>query len=84
MQNILEFDVGKYGIDILRNMKWIEERTFEGWGCSKCIWVFHPFGLPIGESLDQMKRNFQIQLAEAFASHDCVERGRAKAATLSS
>ncbi len=84
MHNIRKFDTSKHLSPSLRGMKWIEEQTFEGWGCSKCIWVFHPFGLPIGESLDQMKRNFQIQLADAFASHDCVERARAKAAKLPS
>jgi hypothetical protein len=54
-----------------RNLVWINDSNFRGWGCSDCGWVFNPSGPPIGESLDEMKSNFNAQLAEAFASHAC-------------
>ena len=47
-----------------------------GWGCSECSWVFHPSDPPIGKSLDEMKRNFQMQLSHEFESHDCPEYPR--------
>jgi hypothetical protein len=84
MHHICGFETGKFGSDPLRSMIWIKTHTFEGWGCSKCIWVFHPSGFPVGKSLEQMKQNFQIQLADAFASHPCAEPNRAKAAEVSS
>ena len=58
---------------------WIEGPDFAGWGCSECTWVFHPSGPPIGTTLEEMKRNFQMQLSEQFASHDCAKHLRVKA-----
>jgi hypothetical protein len=43
--------------------------SFEGWGCSDCAWVFNPSGPPVGRSLDEMKRNYEMKLSEEFASH---------------
>jgi hypothetical protein len=54
----------------------IEGQRFRGWGCSECVWVFHPSDPPIGRSLDEMKRNFQMQLSQEFESHDCFEYPR--------
>jgi hypothetical protein len=31
-----------------------------------------------GKSLDEMKRNFQVQLSEEFTSHPCAENPRTK------
>jgi hypothetical protein len=42
-------------------------------GCSECAWVFHLSDPPISKSLDEMKRNFQMQLSQEFESHDCPE-----------
>jgi hypothetical protein len=58
----------------------VEDPRFEGWGCSECDWVFNASGSPIGKSLDEMKRNFQMQLSEEFASHACAGRPRIKEA----
>jgi hypothetical protein len=60
-----------------RKLVRIEGQSFRGWGCSECAWVFHPSDPPIGKSLDEMKRNFQMQLSQEFASHDCPEHPRA-------
>ena len=56
-----------------RKLVWVKGQTFEGWSCSECAWVFNPSGPPIGKSLDEMKRNFQVQLSEEFASHACAK-----------
>ena len=67
-----------------RKLVWVEMQNFQGWGCSECAWVFNPSGPPTGESLDEMKRNFEVQLSEEFASHACVKRPRVKGAKASS
>jgi hypothetical protein len=66
-----------------RKLVRVEGRSFEGWGCSECAWVFNPSGPPVGKSLDEMTRNFQMQLAKEFASHACTEHRRAKVAKCS-
>jgi hypothetical protein len=59
-----------------RKLVRIERQSFMGWGCSECSWVFHPSDPPIGKSLDEMKRNFQMLLSREFESHDCPEYPR--------
>jgi rubredoxin len=54
-----------------RKLVRIEGQSLMGWGCSECSWVFHPSDPPIGKSLDEMKRNFQMQLSQEFECHDC-------------
>jgi len=66
-----------------REVVWIERQSLVGWGCSECGWVFNPSGPPIGKTLEEMKRNFQMQLSEEFASHDCAEHPWIKAAAAS-
>jgi rubredoxin len=61
-----------------RKLVRVEGPRFEGWGCSECDWVFDASGPPTGKSLDEMKRAFQIQLAEEFAAHACAGRPRVK------
>ena len=67
-----------------RKLVWVEGQSVEGWGCSECAWVFNPSGPAVGKSLDEMKRNFQMQLSEEFASHACAKRPLVKGAKLSS
>ncbi len=47
-----------------RQVVWVEGQSVKGWGCSECAWVFHPSGPPTGESLDEMKRNFQTRKSQ--------------------
>jgi len=61
-----------------REMVWIERQSLAGWGCSDCAWVFHPSGPPEGQTLEEMKRHYQMQLFEEFASHDCAEHPGSK------
>ena len=67
-----------------RRLVWVEGESFRGWGCSECAWFFSISAPPTGKSLDEMKVNFQVQLSEEFASHDCAEHPRVKGATPSS
>jgi hypothetical protein len=62
-----------------RKLVRVEGQSFVGWGCSKCGWMFKPSGPPIGQSLDAMTRNYQGQLSNEFASHDCVRHTRRRA-----
>ena len=59
-----------------RKLVRIEGQSFRGWGCSECAWVFRPSDPSIVKSLDEMIRNFQIQLSQEFESHDCPQYPR--------
>ena len=66
-----------------RKVVWVETQSSAAWRCPECAWVFNPSGPPIGNTLEEMKRNFQMQLSEEFASHDCAEHPRVRAGTAS-
>ena len=59
-----------------RKLVWTEEQNREAPGCSECAWVFHPSSPSIGETMDEMRRNYHAQRSEEFASHDCAEHPR--------
>jgi hypothetical protein len=61
-----------------RKLVWVEEHGVAGWGCSECAWVFNLPDQLTGESVDEMRRNFQMQLSEEFASHTCAQRTAAR------
>jgi hypothetical protein len=64
-----------------RTLVWVEGQNVAGWGCSECAWLFSlPACLPTGKSLDEVKRNFEMQLSEEFASHACAKRPLIKGA----
>jgi hypothetical protein len=60
-----------------RKLVWIENQTFQGFGCSECKWVFVSSGALVGESLDEMKRKYEAQRDKEFAAHVCVKYPRA-------
>src|SRR5713101_7525017 len=62
----------------LRELVWIEHDHFRGWGCSECAWVFNSSGAPTGKSLDESKRNFELQRDKEFKLHVCADHPRAK------
>jgi hypothetical protein len=66
-----------------RKIVWIEGQSRAGWGCSECRWVFTSPGPPVGETLEEMIRNFQMQMDAEFAAHDCAEHTRVKGTALS-
>ena len=63
-----------------RKLVWVEGQGFGGWGCSECAWIFNLPDLPAHKSLDDMKRNFDMQLSDEFASHSCAKFSRVKEA----
>ena len=61
----------------MRTLVWIEKQSFQGFGCSECNWVFNSSGVPVGESLDDMKREYEAQRDKEFAAHVCAKHPRA-------
>jgi hypothetical protein len=63
-----------------RKLVWIDRKSFQGYGCSECAWMFKPSGMPAGKSLDEMKQNYERQRDKHFADHVCTEhyKGRRK------
>ena len=57
-----------------RTLEWIKDQNFLGFGCSECNWRFNPQGALVGDSLDEMKRNYVAQCKKEFAAHACVNR----------
>jgi rubredoxin len=58
-----------------RELVWVENQNFQGWACSECAWVFN-LSWPLGESIAEMKTNFEQQRDKEFASHVCAEHPR--------
>jgi hypothetical protein len=56
-----------------RKLVWAERPNFRGWACAGCAWVFNPIGSPVGESIDEMKMNYERQRDKEFKSHVCAE-----------
>ena len=56
-----------------RNLVLVERQNFQGWVCSECAWVFNPSGPPAGESIDEMKANYQQRRDKEFTTHACAE-----------
>jgi hypothetical protein len=60
-----------------RQLLWIENQNFQGFGCNQCSWLFRPVGALVGETLEEMKRKYEAQRDKEFAAHVCVKPGRA-------
>jgi hypothetical protein len=56
-----------------RKLVWIEQQRFRGWGCSECAWVFNHSGALTGKSLDEAKRNFELQRDKECTFHVCAD-----------
>ncbi len=65
-------------MDTHRMLIWIEEPSFQGFGCSECAWTFNPSGPPFGNSIQEMKVYYEERRDKEFAAHHCVEHPRAK------
>jgi hypothetical protein len=61
-----------------RELVWIEQQRFVGFGCSECGWRFKPTGRPTGASFDEMMRNFELQRDKEFTSHVCGEHSKSQ------
>ncbi|GAC1621653.1 MAG: hypothetical protein PVS2B2_23120 [Candidatus Acidiferrum sp.] len=60
----------------MRNLTWVKTVSSESWGCSKCTWTFNSSGPPNGNSLDEMKLNYERQRDKEFASHVCMTNAK--------
>jgi hypothetical protein len=63
---------------VRREMVWAEKERFRGWVCSECRWEFNPSGMPAGNSIHEMKQNYERERDREFAAHLCAERPRAQ------
>jgi hypothetical protein len=60
-----------------RTLVWIQSQNFQGFGCSRCNWVFEASGGLVDESLEKMKQNYEVQRDKEFAAHVCEKHPRA-------
>jgi hypothetical protein len=61
-----------------RNLEWIKTQNFQGFGCSECGWKFKISGALAGDSLDEMKKEYEARRDMQFAAHVCVKHPRSK------
>jgi hypothetical protein len=54
-------------------MVWIKTPRMEAWACFACAWAFRPSGPPVGNSLEEMMQNYELQRDNEFKSHDCAQ-----------
>ena len=59
-----------------RKLIGVERKSFQGWACNECAWVFRPSGTLTGKSLDEMKENYEQQRDKEFKSHVCADYPR--------
>jgi len=52
-------------------MVWVEAKNFLGWACSACAWQFHPSHIPTGNTLAEIKLQYEQERDKAFESHAC-------------
>jgi rubredoxin len=56
---------------VRRDLVWVKTGDFQGWACSECAWVFNPSAPPNGNTLEEMKQNYEQQRDQEFVSHVC-------------
>lgn len=61
-----------------RQLVWVKRQHFEGWACAGCAWVFKASGPIRGDSIEEMKMQYELQRDKEFASHACGAHPRAK------
>jgi hypothetical protein len=59
-----------------RKLVWVESQNFQGWACSECAWLFNPPWPLVGNSIEEMKTEFEQRRDKEFASHVCAEHPR--------
>jgi hypothetical protein len=59
-----------------RKLVWVKVQNFEGWACAECAWAFKPSGQVRGNSIEEMKMQYERQRDQEFASHVCAEHPR--------
>jgi hypothetical protein len=54
-------------------MVWVQREHFMGWACSECAWEFNPSRIPAGNTLAEIKQQYERERDKEFASHVCAE-----------
>lgn len=52
---------------------WVEKERFQGWVCSACGWEFRASGPLVAGTLEEMKRNYELERDEEFNAHACAK-----------
>jgi hypothetical protein len=61
-----------------REMVWVQRERFMGWACSQCAWEFNPSGIPAGNTIGEMKLQYERERDKEFESHVCAEHPKDK------
>ena len=56
-----------------QEMVWVERGSFVGWACSQCAWEFTPSKIPTGNTIAEIKQNYERERDKEFASHVCAK-----------
>jgi len=64
----------------MRRIVFVRSSRLEYWGCSDCAWEFKPTGPPEGQSIEEMKRNYERHRDQDFLVHVCAQHPRKKKA----
>jgi hypothetical protein len=59
-----------------RELIWIDQERFRGFGCSECGWRFNPSSVATSTSFDEMMRNVELQRDKEFTSHVCADHSK--------
>ena len=57
---------------------WVERGRFMGWACSGCGWEFNHSRIPAGNTLAEIKLNYERERDKEFESHVCAEHPKCK------
>jgi hypothetical protein len=72
----VNFGIAATGAAMSRQLTWIKQERFRGFGCSECGWRFKPFDAPAGKSFDEMMHNFELQRDKEFTLHVCANHAK--------
>jgi hypothetical protein len=59
-------------------MVWVQREHFMGWACSECAWEFIPAVRVAGDSIDEMKQNYERLRDKEFEAHICDRHPKRK------
>jgi hypothetical protein len=59
-------------------MVWSKTPQMEAWTCLGCAWAFLPSGPPVGNSIDEMMLNYELQRDKEYACHICAQYPKTK------
>jgi hypothetical protein len=56
-----------------RQLVWVKKERFQGWECSACHWEFRGSGAIVGNTIEEMQRDYERQRDEEFRAHVCAQ-----------